>query len=307
MKELRAAGSAVSGEVLSQRLSVSRVAVWKHVKALQERGYPLVASPSGYVLAGGDDFLYPWEFGPREDRVHYFPEIPSTMDEARRQAFSGCPENTVVIAGRQTAGRGRLSRSWHSGEGGLWFTLVTRPRLPALSAFRVLFAASVCLARLLESECGVPARVKWPNDILVEGIKVCGMLSEIHATGDRVEHLNLGVGLNVNNRPEAEGRRVASLAELAGRTFSRKFLLSAFLDAFLPTIPFVEIRDVMGPWREFSATLGQDVRVATGREEVEGEALDVDEQGGLVVRRPGGDLVTVTCGDCFHQPRQKDE
>ncbi|MBW1988706.1 MAG: biotin--[acetyl-CoA-carboxylase] ligase [Deltaproteobacteria bacterium] len=298
LEQLRLARTAVSGEVLSHQLSMSRVAVWKHVNALRERGYPIAATCAGYALTGEVDLLYPWEFGAREPLVRYFPEIPSTMDEARKLAFAGCPGNTVVVAGRQTRGKGRLDREWESGEGGLFFTLVLRPDLPVLSAFRAMFAASASMARVVEEVCGLPARVKWPNDILVHGKKVCGMLSELHCSGNRVGHVNLGVGLNVNNEPRVEN--AASLAGLAGRPFLRKRILSAFLDDFLPRVPHLETEDVMGPWRERSDTLGRAVKIASRNEDLFGVARDVDEQGALVVERQDGTMAAITCGDCIH-------
>ena len=127
---LRKEGDTVSGEVLSTALGLSRTAVWKQVRKLQELGYAIEASAKGYRLDGSPDAPLPWEFPGREETVHYFTEVSSTMDIARKLARDGCPPFSVVVADRQTKGRGRLQRSWHSEPGGLYFTVVLRPSLP---------------------------------------------------------------------------------------------------------------------------------------------------------------------------------
>ena len=126
LKMLRSSGKIVSGATLSNRLGISRVSVWKHIQGLKENGYEIVASSQGYHLAGSPDALFPWEFPERISKIHYYPQVDSTMDIAREMARGGCPGFTVVIAGSQKKGRGRLSRNWHSGTGGLYFTIVLR-------------------------------------------------------------------------------------------------------------------------------------------------------------------------------------
>jgi BirA family biotin operon repressor/biotin-[acetyl-CoA-carboxylase] ligase len=145
LKELRSRQDIVSGEYLSSTLGISRVSVWKHIHRLQELGYSILSTANGYQLLGSPDILFPWEFGDREDRIHYFAELSSTMDTAKEIARKNCSDFTVVIAGRQTAGRGRLNRQWLSEDGGLYFTLVLRPEIPLPASFRVNFLASLTL------------------------------------------------------------------------------------------------------------------------------------------------------------------
>ena len=169
---LRTETGVVSGKALSTNLGISRVSVWKHIKKLQEVGYDIEASPKGYLLVSSPDVLYPWEFGDKGSKIHYFDEVESTMDVARSLARNQCPHFTVVIASRQKKGRGRLKRAWLSSEGGLYFTIVVRPKIPPAFSSRINFAASMILAKTLRSMFKIRAMVKWPNDILVEDRKI---------------------------------------------------------------------------------------------------------------------------------------
>lgn len=130
-------------------------------------------------LIDSPDIPFPWEFPNRESQMHYYPEISSTMDQARHLTRKGCPHFTVVIADRQTKGRGRLNRRWYSSMGGLYFTIALRPDIPPVLSFRINFAASSVLAQLLRNRYQLDAAVKWPNDILINDQKVAGILSEM--------------------------------------------------------------------------------------------------------------------------------
>ena len=148
---LRARSDVVSGEVVSTELGISRVSVWKHINKLKQYGYPIHSTPKGYQLSGDPDVLYPWEFPSRESKIHYFPEVDSTMEIAQDLARKDCPDFTVVIAGYQKKGRGRLNRIWTSDEGGLYFTLGLRPDISVLLSSRGKFLSSLTLARVLTS------------------------------------------------------------------------------------------------------------------------------------------------------------
>ncbi len=298
---LSQADGVVSGEVLSIELGVSRVSIWKHIKGLVRSGIPIVASPKGYRLAHDPDSLLPWAFETRRDRIHYFPETTSTMDEAMALARKGCPDFTVAVAQRQTHGRGRMQRIWLSADGGLYFTVVVRPDIPVMLAGLVNLAAAIDMANLLRSLLQVDARLKWPNDILVDNHKICGLLSQMEAEGDQVAHMNIGIGLNVNNTPEIEDPIAISLKVLLGRPVARREILVAFLEAFEKRILTFDPHGVIEEWRSGNITLGQKVRVITIKEMVEGTAVDVDVQGGLILRLADGTRQTVMHGDCFHQ------
>jgi len=301
---LRDEKNVVSGEVLSDRLGISRVSIWKHIKKLREIGYPIEATSKGYCLISAPDVLYPWEFGDRESKIHYFDAVDSTMDVARELARSNCPHFTVVIAGRQTKGRGRLNRTWLSSEGGLYFTMILRPRIPPALSSRVNFAASMILAWTLRKMFEIDAMVKWPNDILIDGRKVSGLLSEMEAETDMVRFINVGVGVNVNNDPTVGEPMAISLKKILGRRILRKALLSEFLNSFESRLNDGALENVVSEWKEYAETLNRHVRIVTDREISEGLAVDVDKDGALILKLADGSFKKIIHGDCFHEDKR---
>jgi BirA family biotin operon repressor/biotin-[acetyl-CoA-carboxylase] ligase len=299
LKKLRSRDDVISGEHLSASLGISRVSVWKHIHKLQELGYQILTGPSGYRLINSPDILFPWEFPGLETKIHYYHEVSSTMDTAKDLARKNCPHFTVVIAGRQTSGRGRLNRRWLSDDGGLYFTLVLRPDIPVPLSGRVNFLASLTLAQVLREIFQVDAAVKWPNDILVNGRKISGMLSELEAEADRIFFINIGMGINVNNDPSRVEPEATSLKKIKGRKVSRRKLLARFLDLFEDRINKAEFDDVISEWKKFTVTLNRHVRIVTHREISEGLAADVDENGALVLELADGTRKKIFYGDCF--------
>ena len=298
---LKRSNRIVSGQSLSEQLGISRVSVWKHIQKLQELGYEIQASAVGYRLQNCPDIPYPWEFPGWESRIIYYPELPSTMVVAKELARNDCADFTTVIAGRQISGRGRLNRPWLSQEGGLYFTIVLRPELPAVLGFRVSFLASLTLARTLDEIFKIDARVKWPNDILIGERKISGMLSELEAESDRVAFVNIGVGVNVNNDPSPVHPEATSIKEILGREVSKKDLLLRFLDAFEKKMRAAAFDHVVRDWKQYAVTLNRDVRIVTDREVTAGRAIDVDDTGALILKCADGSLRTIRYGDCFHQ------
>jgi BirA family biotin operon repressor/biotin-[acetyl-CoA-carboxylase] ligase len=262
-------------------------------------GYDIESGAKGYRLHSSPDSLQPWEFPGREDRVVFLPETTSTMDVAKDLARKGCPAFTVVVAGRQTQGRGRLRRVWGSEEGGLYFTVVLRPRIPVLWSSRVSFLVSLTLAGVLRKGYGVDAGLKWPNDILVQGRKLSGLLSEMESEGEQVNFINVGIGLNVNNRPPAVEPPAVSLQALLGRTASRRDILARFLDELEQRVRAEPWDTVIAEWKTCSVTLNRPVRIVTARDDISGEAVDVDENGALLLRQADGTVLAVVYGDCF--------
>jgi BirA family biotin operon repressor/biotin-[acetyl-CoA-carboxylase] ligase len=305
LKILRNQSEPVSGERLSRVLAVSRVSVWKHVKKLQECGYRIDASPKGYRLTAEPDIPYPWEFPDRQDSFHYFDEITSTMDTARDFARKGAEHMTVVAAGRQSAGRGRLRRFWHSDEGGLYITVILRPDIPPLLSFRVTFAAGIALVNVIRRLYNINACLKWPNDILVSGKKLSGMLSELEAEFDSVTFINLGIGINVNNSPEKVGLPAISLKTLLDQDVSRTVLLSRFLDTFENMFDILDKPVLLETWRSLSGTIGKEVKISVRNETVFGKAVDIDDTGALLVLTPNGEVKRIIYGDCWHHDPEK--
>ena len=299
LKILRQSREIVSGEALSSELGISRVSIWKHIRKLQELGYDILSTPKGYKLQGTPDTLFPWEFPGRESKIHYFDSADSTMDMARSLARQGCPHFTVIVAGQQKKGRGRLNRSWLSSEGGLYFTMVLRPELPVILSSRVIFAASLSLAESLRKLYQVKAMVKWPNDILIDGGKLAGLLAEMEAESDRVTYVNVGVGLNANNDPTDQEPGAVSLKKVLGREVSRKEILTCFLVEFEHRLTDGTLDDVISQWKRYSITLNRQVKIVTTNDLTEGFAKDVDETGALILELADGSTKRIIYGDCF--------
>lgn len=295
--------TAVSGEHLSRVLGVSRVAVWKHIHQLQEFGYSIESTPKGYRLLGSPDTPFAWVFGHRADKVHYYPQVASTMDKAMELARADCPAFTVVVSDRQTKGRGRLQRKWQSNKGGLYFTLVLRPEISPAHSALVNLAAAVDLATTLEEIFDIPSRVKWPNDVLVNERKVAGILSQMEAESDRVAFINIGMGINVNNDPRAYQPKAVSIARLIGRKASRVEILAAFLDRFEQRMERPVLSEVIEQWKQRTVTLDRQVQVQTFDQTFQGLAVDIEPNGSLVLETTDGERLSVTHGDCFHQDK----
>jgi BirA family biotin operon repressor/biotin-[acetyl-CoA-carboxylase] ligase len=298
---LRMHGSDVSGETLSRQLGISRVAVWKQVRELRKQGYDVAASAKGYRLESTPDALLPGEFPGWESLVHHVETVDSTMRLARALARRGAENGTLVIAERQTAGRGRLDRSWVSPAGGIYMTLVTRPAVAPALAPRISLMASVAVAEAIESLYGLPARVKWPNDVLISERKVCGILAEMEGECDVVRYVNVGVGLNANAVVGEIQTGAVSLAELLGAPVDRKRLVRAVVEGVLARLSLLGDAFTLDEWRRRAVTIGREVSIAGGREPVVGTALGIDSTGALLVRQADGSVTLVVAGDCTHR------
>ena len=305
-----AADEFVSGEAISDKLGLTRTAVWKHVESLRARGYRIDAVPArGYRLAGIPDRLGPLELHPLLGThdlgqvLHCFDEVTSTNDVARELAEEEAAHGEVVVAERQTAGRGRRGRQWVSPPGrNLHLSAVLRPELPPQRAPEITLVASVALCEAVR-QAGVEAGIKWPNDLLASGRKLAGILTEMASEPDRVSWVVVGMGVNLNARPEdfpPELRQEAtSVAIERGQPAPRALFAAALLKSLEEWLDrhadggFAPVREA---WRARSVTLGREVRVSTEGREVAGVAEDLDETGALLVRS-GKRLERVLAGD----------
>jgi len=307
----------VSGEAISDKLGFSRAAVWKHVETLRGHGYRIDAVPArGYRLREIPDRLTALELRPLlgthdlGQELHCFDEVVSTNDVAKQLAEEGADHGEVVIADRQTAGRGRRGRPWASPPGrNVYFSAVLRPDLPPQRAAELTLVAAVALCHAVR-RAGVDAGIKWPNDLVVKGKKLCGILTEMAADPDRVQWVVLGVGINLNaaaaDLPEELRGSATSLAIERGQPVPRALFAAAALTLLEEWLDlhaergFAPIRD---EWRSLSDTLGRPVRVATDGREIEGIAEDLDASGALLIR-VGDRLEAVHSGDVHHlRPR----
>ncbi len=225
------------------------------------------------------------------------------MDEARQLAREGCPPFSVAIAEIQAKGRGRLTRLWHSKAGGLYFTIILRPNLPPEACFKLNFLASICLVRLLRRRFGIDAGIKWPNDILVDRRKLVGILSESNIQSNRVDYVNIGIGINVNNSPpetlSGKYPEATSIKHLSGKPASRLSLLAEFLDEFEAGVKNLASIDIISEWKRYGIPFGRQVTVITTGGEFEGIAEDIDADGALLLKLADGSLKRVLYGDCF--------
>jgi BirA family biotin operon repressor/biotin-[acetyl-CoA-carboxylase] ligase len=279
------------------------VAVWKTVRTLKQAGYSITGGEKGYRLAGEEqDFLYPWEFGGREKFFRHWVSTDSTMNRAEELAERDTPSGTVITAETQTAGRGRNGRNWVSDPGGLFFTLLLRPRCTVRDYFLYTMAAHIAAAETLSSLCGSEVRLRWPNDIYMGTGKIGGILSEFHGEGDCVSWLALGIGLNINNQistPES-----VSCLTLLGRPVSRKTVLVRFLENLARIQKAAPLpKDLTKQWNRKAQGLGRPVLIIPGdharrKVPVQGPApgdirgrgrfLGVDSWGRGVVKTPSG-------------------
>jgi BirA family biotin operon repressor/biotin-[acetyl-CoA-carboxylase] ligase len=229
----------------------------------------------------------------------------STQSLAKKLAERGGEDGLVVVAETQSAGRGRLGRSWVSGKGGLWFTVLLRPKAHPRHAQAFACMASLSVKEALRDVAGIEAWLKWPNDVFVGSGKVCGVLSEVAATGDQVRYLLLGVGLNVNNEVsgiEGGAYAVTSVREASGRTADRNALLASILrrlDQRRRGALGDDFTETMEEYRSSCATIGQEVRVSFTDHDVVGQAIGIDEGGALQLKTKEG-VLTVSSGDVIH-------
>lgn len=231
--------------------------------------------------------------------------LESTSQTLRELALDGEAEGTVVVAEEQRAGRGRLGRGWSSPRGGLWFSVLLRPQVPPSEAPKLTLMAGVAVVQALKKHIHLEARLKWPNDVLVQGKKLCGMLAESRSDG-KLEYVILGIGINTNflvsALPEELHKTAITVREVLRKPVDRISLMRAILnelDAGYSAFCSGDSGEIIALWKKLSETLGRKVRVETGTGIVEGVAEDVDPGGALVVRTPEG-LVTVDAGDCVH-------
>ncbi|RJP22834.1 MAG: biotin--[acetyl-CoA-carboxylase] ligase [Candidatus Abyssobacteria bacterium SURF_5] len=313
LQMLRQHGDAyVSGQMMSRELGVSRTMVWKTIEALRKQGFVIDSSANrGYKLVRGPNKLlgFALEVGLNTKAIGKsivsFDSIPSTIDAAGSLAAGGAEEGTVVVAESQTGGRGRLGRAWSSPRGaGIWTSIILRPPIPPRDAPKLTLLAAVAVAAVLQETYHIDARIKWPNDVIVNNRKICGALTELVAEQDQVKYAIVSFGLNVNQIPSTFPPDVADLATSmrmeTGKRLERAEVFThvmSELDRLYLTFRQDNGIDIMNRWRARSCTLGKQVTVRLRDELVEGIARDLAEDGSLVVEVAGGRLRHISYGD----------
>lgn len=300
----------ISGEEISQRLKISRAAIWKHMHQLRALGFEIAAVPHlGYQLVTCPDKLWGLEIQSGLNtkiigkKIIVLDTVTSTMDEAFRLGNGHCPEGTLVVAEAQSKGRGRRGRAWSSPKAkGLYFSFVLRPSLPLNQLAQLTLMSAVAVAEAIEDISDLKPLIKWPNDILLEDRKVAGILTELRAESDQVQFVVVGIGLNVNTSAHQLTTGATSLKVASGQGFNRTQVFQAILrslDKWYLRLYHHGFTRVMEEWKKRECTLNKRVRLTDPHGIIEGEAIDLDEDGALLVRKNNGIIFKKTAGDVF--------
>ncbi len=298
----------ISGPALADRLGISRAAVWKQVNALREGGFTIESTAEGYTVTDVPEYgAAAIEFGLAVPyTVEYHDAVDSTNTRGREVASEG-RRNVAVVANEQTASRGRLERPWTAPKGGIWCSIVCQPTVPAAHVPLSALAAGVATVSACRA-AGLEAHLKWPNDVLVGdsgargGHKLAGILTEMEGEQDRVSWLIVGIGVNANVDTDELPEDATSLRAELGEDIDRRRFVQRLLESFDAMLEDPD--SVLDRWREYSSTLGQQVRLEMPNRTIEGRALDVQFPGGLVVETDDRQEV-VHAGDCEHLRAQR--
>jgi BirA family biotin operon repressor/biotin-[acetyl-CoA-carboxylase] ligase len=301
----------VSGAELSKRLGISRAAVWARIEDLRKLGYDIEAGPHlGYRLISTPDALHADDLAARIGKsrvigrdIRVFEQTTSTNDIAARLAQDGVKEGVVIFAESQSKGRGRLGRTWISPpRKGLWFSILLRPNMRPQAATQLTVAGATALVRAIQQQTEIEPEIKWPNDILIRGKKVAGILTELTAELERVKDIVLGIGVDVNiDEFPADLRRIATSLKIeTGAHVDRAALAAAMLrelDRDYARICAGEFAEVAEEWQERCTTIGKAVSIRLGDRVVRGLAESLDSDGAMLLRTEHGHLERIIGGD----------
>jgi BirA family biotin operon repressor/biotin-[acetyl-CoA-carboxylase] ligase len=302
----------LSGEEISRRLEVTRAAIWKRVRHLRALGYEIEASTrTGYRLIRSPDLLTPSEVRPllrtkwMGRSIHHFHSMDSTNSMAYQLALQGAEEGEIVVAESQKKGRGRLGRKWFSPPlTNLYLSIILRPEIPPQQASLMTLMAAVATAGAIHKFSGLQPMIKWPNDILLKNRKVAGLLNEIHSEMDRIHFVVLGIGVNLNMDEKMFSKEIRSLATSLKREMGQSVSRKAFLQTLLEELEiwyetFLKegAPPILQAWRDKAQIHGRPVKVTSFGEILSGTAIDVDNDGALILETKAGERKRVVAGD----------
>ena len=307
----------LSGQDLSDVLRISRVAVWKHIKKIQELGYTVESKQKlGYKLTKNSDVLLPWEItsGLKTKTIgqqaFYFDSTDSTQNQALKMAEEPENDGAIIVAEKQTGGRGRSGRKWVSPKGGIWFSVILHPRFDISVTTLFPIASALALSIALEKTFKISPELKWPNDITINGKKLAGMLVDVSLESNKIENLVLGVGINfdvdakqieknLKNTPNFYG--VTSLNELKTKIRPVELVQSFLteLEKIYKLLETKQTKKIISEWTKRSSTIGKNVKLNTIDGEIKGKAIRIDEDGALVVSNTKN-TDRVIAGDIIH-------
>ena len=308
----------VSGEDLSRKAGVSRAAVWKRIQVLRSRGYRIPAKPRlGYTLSRRPDHLLAWEIERKLEtrkigsEIRTFDEVTSTNEVAYEMALQGAREGLVVIAESQARGRGRIKRTWVSPPlRNLYLSVILRPQIPPQLAPLLTYAGAVATAEALRTSFSLEAELKWPNDILVRGKKLAGLLNEVKAETDRIDFVILGFGVNLNmgmeSFPQELREKATSVMMELGRRVSRVEFTQSLLksiETWYEAFLFLGAPRITEQWEAMARIRGKPIEVRFFDRVYRGVAEGLDRDGALILREKAGGRVRIVAGDLSEAPR----
>jgi BirA family biotin operon repressor/biotin-[acetyl-CoA-carboxylase] ligase len=313
LSALRAHPDGISGAQLAEQLQISRAAIWARIEDLRQVGFDIEASPHfGYKIIGEPDALIAADLLARLGKtkvvgrdIQVFERTTSTNDVVEKLARDGVREGAVVFAEAQTKGRGRLGRVWQSPtRRGLWFSVLLRPDLRPQETTQLTVISATALRRAIKNVAGLSAEIKWPNDVLLGGKKIAGILTEMSAEVDRVRHVIIGIGVDVNqdaNEFAGEVRQTATSLKLAADEEICRAELAAEilreLDADYARVRAGKFPEIADEWEAACVTIGKNVTVHVGERKFRGRAESLDDDGALLVRTEHGHLERIIGGD----------
>jgi len=307
----------LSGQDLSDVLRISRVAVWKHIKKIQELGYTVESKQKlGYKLTSNSDELFPWEItsGLKTkiigQQAYYFDSIDSTQNQALKMADDPTNNGTVIIAAEQTGGKGRSGRKWVSPKGGIWLSIILHPKFDISITTLFPIASALALSNALEKTLKISPELKWPNDLTINGKKVAGMLVDASLESNRIENIVLGIGINFDVDVKQIEKTLKGTSNFYGVTSlseqKKKIkpiqLVQTFLVEFEKIYELLntkQTKKIISEWTKRSSTIGKNVELDTIDGKIKGKAIKIDEDGALVVS-DNGKINRIIAGDIIH-------
>jgi BirA family biotin operon repressor/biotin-[acetyl-CoA-carboxylase] ligase len=307
----------LSGQDLSDVLRISRVAVWKQIKKIQALGYTVESKQKeGYKLTKNSDLLLPWEIvlgletKVLGQQAYYFDSVDSTQNEAMKMVNESKKEGIIIIAEKQTGGRGRSGRKWISPKGGIWFSIILHPKFDISNTTLFPIASSLALSIAIQKTCKVSTELKWPNDLTIKGKKLAGMLIDASFESNKIENLVLGVGINFNvNVKEIENELkktpnfygVSSLNDQKNKSTQIELIQSFLLELekVYEELNKNQIKKTIAEWTKRSSTIGKKVEMNTLDGKITGKAIKIDEDGGLIIKNKEK-TSKVFAGDIIH-------
>jgi len=293
--QLLSDGAFISSETVANNLNITQDSISKKIKSLQKLGYKIeYVKNKGYRLISNPDMLIPEEIatGLNTDiigkDVFYFKSISSTNIYAKQLADKGIKEGVVVVADIQTHGRGRKNRAWLSPFGGLWFSVILRPKILPEKGMFVTMVASIAIVQAVKEITGLIPVIKWPNDILINGKKICGILTEIDFKKNIINYVIVGIGINVNNEINDEIKEIASSLSIeVGSEISRTKLLKIIIEYFNKNYNNIINSDfdtIKKLWSSYAKIIGKVVKIKDNEKTISGIISDIDENGYLILK-----------------------